>query len=161
MLRRVWKASELSYFGDFFSTTPAVFTPTSVEQLDLLHIKMLLVEVKSSTDIRKYLMRYKIFLLTIAQNAIFHSDVHWETYKCKHCILHQNFRNSNISYQNVKKEKIETLFGKMESIVFRTLPFSVFLSKKHAFLADQVFRWRDQQVKIEPITSSSDILNQT
>lgn len=45
-----------------------------------------------------------------------------------------------ISYQNVKKEKIETLFGKMESIVFRTLPFSVFLSKKLAFLADQVFR---------------------
>lgn len=77
MLRRVWKASELSYFGDFFfSTTPAVFTPTSVEQLDILHIKMLLVEVKSLTDISKYLMRYKIFLLTIAQNAIFHSDVH-------------------------------------------------------------------------------------
>lgn len=106
-------------------------------------------------------MRYKIFLLTIAQNAIFHSDVHWETYKCMHCILHQNLRNSNISYQNVKKEKIGTLFGKMESIVFRTLPFSVFLSKKHAFLADQVFRWRDQQVKIEPIRSSSDILNHT
>lgn len=40
----------------------------------------------------------------------------------------------------LKRKRLKPLFGKMESIVFRTLPFSVFLSKKHAFLADQVFR---------------------
>lgn len=40
----------------------------------------------------------------------------------------------------LKRKRLKPFLEKMESIVFRTLPFSVFLSKKHAFLADQVFR---------------------
>lgn len=40
------------------------------------------------------------------------------------------------------RKRLKPFLEKMESIVFRTLPFSVLslLSKKHVFIADQVFR---------------------
>lgn len=42
----------------------------------------------------------------------------------------------------LKRNRLKPFLEKMESIVFRTLPFSVLslLSKKHVFIADQVFR---------------------